>query len=263
MGKQDSRVAWYGAVRLSLSTVERGIIMIRKKIGMVTFLACLMTIIATAGPAQAAAINFTSVTGGFLDGVQRVIGWEFTVSSQDITVDKLGVYDHNQDGLQVAHSVAIYDYLVKIAVVTATVPAGISGTLSGLFRYTSTPATQLNANTKYIIAASWPGNADRMVWSPDIITPPATIVNLSVAPAITLGLMGTGLPPSGRYEDTTSALEFPDKRLLENNTYLPGDPRVALAGPNFTFSTVPLPATLPLLLSGLLRLVALRKCSSK
>jgi hypothetical protein len=125
--------------------------MIRNKTGPVAFLACLIVIIASAGPAQSAAISFTGVTGGFLDGVQRVIGWEFTVGSQDITVEQLGVYDHNQDGLQVAHLVAIYDYLTQTAVVSATVPASSLGTLSGLFRYTSIPSTKLTANTNYII----------------------------------------------------------------------------------------------------------------
>jgi hypothetical protein len=94
-----------------------------------------------------------------------------------------------------------------------------------------------------------------MVWSPDIITPPAAIIDLTVDPAITLGLIGTGLTASARYEDTTSTLEFPDKRLID----LGGINRVVLAGPNFTFSTVPLPTTLPLFCSGLFGLVALRK----
>jgi hypothetical protein len=229
--------------------------MIRDKICPVTFLLCIIVIIASAGPAQSAAISFTGVTGGFVDGVQRVIGWEFTVGSQDITVDPLGVYDHNQDGLQVAHPVAIYDYLTKNAVVSGIVSAGSSGSLSGFFRYVAVTPTLLTANNKYIIAASWGGSADQSVWSPDIITPSAAIIDFTVDPAIILGLIGTGLPPSGRFEDTTSILEFPDKRLGD---VFPGDPRVALVGPNFTLSTVPLPATLPLFFSGLLGL-ALRK----
>ena len=161
-GKQDSRVAWYGAVRLFFQH-RKGNPMIRNKICPVAFVLCIIVIIASAGPAKSAATSFTGVTGGFLDGVQRVIGWKFTLGSQDIKVDQLGVYDHNQDGLQVAHLVAIYDYLTQTAVVTATVPAGTLGTLSGLFRYTSIPSTKLTANTNYIIAASWPASADQMV----------------------------------------------------------------------------------------------------
>jgi hypothetical protein len=39
---------------------------------------------------------------------------------------------------------------------------------------------------------------------PDIGTPSADIIGLSVDPALTLGITGTGLPASGRFLDTTS-----------------------------------------------------------
>jgi hypothetical protein len=188
------------------------------------------------GPARAdVALNFNAVTGGFSDGVPRVIGWEFTVGSQAISVNQLGVFDFGQEPLLTSHDVAIYNYQTELPVVTATVPSGTSAALSGLFRYVSVSPTILPANTSYVIAASWIQNGDPFVWSPSIGTPSADIIGLSVDPAITLGIASTGLPASGRFLDTTSTLQFPTKRLADA---FPGDPRVVLVGPNFTFSAV-------------------------
>jgi hypothetical protein len=135
--------------------------------------------------------------------------------------------------------------------VTAIVPAGTSATLSGLFRYVSVTPTMLQANTGYVIAASWVATADPFAWSPSIGTPSADILNLSVDPAITLGIAASGLPASARYLDTSSTLQFPTKRIAD---FFPGDPRTVFVGPNFTFTPVPVPvpepASLPLLAAG-------------
>jgi hypothetical protein len=74
------------------------------------------------------------------------------------------------------------------------------------------------------------------VWSPAIANPPADLVGLAVDPAITLGLTVSGLPASARYEDTTSVLEFPDKRV---SALFPGDPRTVFIGPNLSFTVLP------------------------
>lgn len=81
--------------------------------------------------AQTPSITFAGVTGGFQDGVPRVVGWEFTTGSQALLVEQLGVYDFQQDGLQTAHDVAIYSNQTHNAIVSATVSAGNSAPLSG------------------------------------------------------------------------------------------------------------------------------------
>jgi PEP-CTERM motif len=201
------------------------------------------------------ALNFSSVTGGFSDGVPRVIGWEFTVGSQAISVATLGVFDFGTNGLIAAHVVAIYDNQTEVAVVTASVPSGTLATLSGLFRYVPVSPTILSANTSYIIAASWVPNADPFVWSPSIGSPSADIVGLTVDPDIILGIASSGKPASGRFEDTTSILQFPTKRIADAS---PGDPRTVFVGPNFdsTISSVPEPSSIAILGSGVLGLLA-------
>jgi hypothetical protein len=209
---------------------------------------------ALAGPSPVRAdlaLSLTGVTGGFVDGVPRVIGWEFTTGSQALSVSQLGVFDFSQDGLLTTHDVAIYNASTHASVVSATVPAGISAPLSGFFREANVAPTVLAPDTGYVIAASWVQNADPFVWSPGIPSPSAAAVNLSVSPSVTLGLTGTGLPASARYEDTTSSLQFPTKRIAD---FFPGDPRAVFIGPNFTFSpvAVPEPSSLTLACAGAL-----------
>lgn len=200
------------------------------------------------------AISFSSVTGGFSDGVPRVIGWEFTTGSQPIPVTHLGVYDHGQDGLAASHAVAIYDFQTQVPIATATVPAGNAAALSGVFRYVPVATISLSPNTEYIIAAGWAPSADQLVWAGGAGASPADINDLSVSPAITLGLSITGLPPSARFEDTTSTLEFPDKRIAVAN---PGDTRTIFVGPNFTF--IPEPGSIALAIFGTFCLIAARR----
>jgi hypothetical protein len=131
------------------------------------------------------AVTFTGVTGGFADGVPRVIGWEFTTGSQPITVNQLGVFDFNQDGHLTSHDVAIYNYLTRAAVVTTTVPSETSAPLSSFFRYESVTPTVLPANTEFVIAASWAPSADQFEWYPAIPSPSAAAVNVTISPAVT------------------------------------------------------------------------------
>lgn len=206
----------------------------------------LLLLLCRSTSAQTSAITFTGVTGGFQDGVPRVIGWEFTTGSQALLVEQLGVFDFQEDGLQMAHDVAIFSNQTHNAIVSATVSTGNSAPLSGFFRYASVSPTLLQADTEYVVAAAWSANGDPFVWTPSIGSPSADIQNLVINPALTLGLTVSGLPASARFEDTTSVLQFPNKRIGD---IFPGDPRTLFVGPNFTFSvaTVPEPGLVGLI----------------
>jgi hypothetical protein len=218
----------------------------RKAVALVV--CCLAMVAAPQCRADMAALDFTAVTGGFVDGVPRVIGWEFTTGPRPLLVKQLGVFDFNGDGLLTSHDIAIYNDQTEAAVVTATVPSGTSAALDGLFRNVSVSPTILQANTGYVIAASWVENADPQVWAPSIGSPSADIVNLTVDPAITLGITASGQPPSARFVDFDATLQFPYKRI--GDVY-PGDPRTVFVGPNFTFDYAPTPEPSSVLLAGL------------
>jgi len=88
-------------------------------------------------------------------------GYRFVVGADDLSVDALGMWDHDADGLLVDHQVAIYtDTGTQLAV--ATVPAGTSGTLVGQYRYTSIAPIILDSGIAYRIAAFFNTGEDYM-----------------------------------------------------------------------------------------------------
>ncbi len=168
----------------------------------------------------------------------RVVGYTFSVS-EALDITALGFYDANQDGLGVAHTVAIYSFGVSDALVTAEVPAGTGGTLDNYFRFVPIAPVQLGAGETYVIVATWPyGAGDPFVWYP-----PSGwgVTSITVDPRITL--LG------GAYSDDTSNLEYPDN-------FVSG---VHYFGPSMqSGATVPEPGTWVLALAGFGLLAARR-----
>ena len=125
-----------------------------------------IAIVSCAGAANAQPIavsngNFNDRFGGF------VIGFEFLVGDNPITINALGVYDKDGDGLGAAHDVGIWDDNVDgVALRTVNVPAGTDGQLEDVFRYMSVEELILEANTSY-----WIGAADFTI---DPFSDPAT-----------------------------------------------------------------------------------------
>ena len=72
----------------------------------------------------------TALTGANFD---QTVGWEFNVVSA-ITVTGLGWYDQGADGLQLAHMVGIWNSTGTTLLTSATVAAGTTDPLDGLFR---------------------------------------------------------------------------------------------------------------------------------
>jgi PEP-CTERM motif len=212
----------------------------------------LLSLTVLSAGADAGMITIDGTNSGFKDGVERVIGWEFTVGNSAILLTELGVFDFNTDGLVDSHQVGVWT-TDKSLVVSGTVSAGTSAPLEGFFRYVDVADVTLAANTRYIIGTTWDANGDELVWDVAIGGAPGfEVTGFSVNPLISLPPPGSG---TGRFNDTSSAFAFPEKTLGSEF----GDPRNALWGPNFKAQAVPEPSSLALLGIGCLALLGVSR----
>ncbi|MBK8040378.1 MAG: DUF4082 domain-containing protein [Verrucomicrobiaceae bacterium] len=166
----------------------------------------------------ATALSFSSYTGSFTDGVGRVIGWEFSTTAAPVQVTHLGFFDEGANGLASSHAVGLYLKSTKALVASVIVPAGTSASLDGFFRMESITPVSLLPATEYVIAASWAANSDPWLWDDGLLG--VSMNDLVISPLITAGTQ------PGRYEDTTSILEFPDLLISGNRNFF--------VGPNLT-----------------------------
>jgi len=164
-------------------------------------------------PVYALSTPAVGFTGGspYLDSRSFNLGYKFTVGANDITVDQLGYYDANQDGLIVSHDVGIFLESNQDLIVSATISNGTTSPLTGFFRYVSITPTALTANTAYSIAGVSLGNTDAYLNSP---------IGLSVNSAITYNVSA--------YAGYDTGLAFPN---------LTDYPSYNVFGGNFTFVT--------------------------
>lgn len=88
------------------------------------------------------------ITGTAVDLVE---GWEFSVA-EPVAVTALGVWDHGKDGLAEPHAVGLWTLSGQL-LASATVPAGIGGTLVDDYRYVPIPPVQLQAEERYVLGA--------------------------------------------------------------------------------------------------------------
>ena len=86
------------------------------------------------------------------------LGWQFTVNKQ-IAVTQLGFWDLGQNGLNDAHSVAIWNSAQSI-LVQASIPGGTTASLAGEFRYVPVTNTILSPGQTYYIASFFLGSAN-------------------------------------------------------------------------------------------------------
>jgi hypothetical protein len=163
-----------------------------------------------------------------------ILGWFFTPDA-NITVTSLGVYDLGAPGFADAHDIGIF-LTTGTSVVTATINAGLSGTLMDGSRFVPVSATELNAGTSYYIVAN---NFDTDTFA-------FGTGHVSYDPAITWNGEGGG---SGENINGT----------LTNFGGQPGN-----LGPNFTFAAaVPEPSYLLLFAVGCVTLLASRRRQSR
>jgi hypothetical protein len=213
-------------------------------------LAAALALAGAISPARAAqpAIEFSSSNGVYLDGFTRLIGWEFSTTS-DVQVTALGWFDWNADGLARDHEVGLWRTDTQTLVASLVVPAGTGATLDGHFRWVdlATPLS-LQAGTSYRIAGLDIGaGGDPHVWDVDIGLG-AHVNGMTVNSALQLGAPGTALG------GLAAGFAFP--------TVTTGGQRAALLGPNLALA-VPEPSSAALLLGGALMLALRRPPRSK
>lgn len=192
-----------------------------------------------AGPA----VSFTSVNGSFLDGLTRMLGWQFTVT-EPLSVSALGWFDLRQDGLARSHEVGLWNRDTQALLGSVVVASGTVGTLDGFFRYTSLgSAVALSSGTTYVIAGLDVGaNGDGHVWTPAIGGFNNEVNGFASDARVSVGPAGTAIGQE------VGGFQFPTASI--------GDTRTAAFGPNFLIAepvvaAIPLPPSVALLVVGL------------
>ena len=205
---------------------------------------------ATAAPQPAIISTGYVPSGGYGIGTPLVgdvtVGWEFT-PLRDIWVTDLGFYDLLQDGLNIPHTVGIWNSQQELLISDTVQPLGAC---YGEYRYVEITPLLLTAGQTYIIGATapvsqrWPP-AFEYDWYPrgwNGLVPLPTVVDavvrIDTADWYYSDLAG-GSPEA--------ALVFPGEHLVPIS---PDIREVHMLAPNFRFTEVPEPATLALLAIG-------------
>ncbi|HSW05446.1 DUF4082 domain-containing protein [Aquabacterium sp.] len=180
-------------------------------------------VVPLAQAAEAPAYAFTG-SGIYFGDAPVTVGFIFT-AQQAMPLSALGFYDHQQDGLNQAHELALFSSSGTL-LATATVAAGTSAPLIGEYRYATLGSTfMLQADTQYVLAAQTEATDGYRFAS-------APLPTLTVDPRITIG------NSAGVYHYGPS-LVFPQTVLYD-----------IYASPNMLLPAVPEPGTWALMLAG-------------
>ena len=180
--------------------------------------------------ALAAAIDLTRIDFEY-GGSDLTIGWKFSVTAPT-SIEALGVYDSEQDGLIGAMPVALWLASGGAPLVQTTVPAGTAAALDGYFRFAPVTSTALTPGVEYIVGSHLDSDlATSLFGGNGIVDPRVSVID-------------------ARYSSFGSGFGFPDQTDL-------GTDGAAFLGGNFQLTTVPLPAAAWLFGSGLAGLAGL------
>ena len=182
--------------------------------------------------AQAAAIDLTEIVFEY-DSSGLTLGWRFSVATPT-SIETLGVYDSNQDGLAGPAQVGLWLASGGAPLVQTTVAAGTSAALDGYFRFTPVTSTPLTPGVEYLVGSHLDGgDATSFFDGNGIVDPRVTVID-------------------ARYSSFGSGFGFPDQTD-------PGTDGAAYLGGNFQLTPVPLPAAAWLFGSALVGLGSLTR----
>lgn len=185
---------------------------------------------------SAAAIDLTQIDFEY-DSSAWTLGWKFSVTAPT-SIEALGVYDSNQDGLAGPAQVALWLASGGAPLVQTMVPAGTDAALDGYFRFVPVTSTVLTPGVEYIVGAHLDGDlATAFFGGNGLVDPRVSVIDV-------------------RYSSFGSGFGFPDRTD-------PGTDGAAFLGGNIQLTAVPLPATAWLFGSGVAGLAGLAKWRSR
>lgn len=178
--------------------------------------------------ASAAAIDLTQIDFEY-DSSAWTLGWKFSVTAPT-SIEALGVYDSNQDGLAGPAEVGLWLASGGAPLIQTTVAAGTDAALDGYFRFAPVTSTALTPGIEYIVGSYLDGgDATALFNGNGIVDPRVTVIDVRYSP----------------FGSATFA--FPSETD-------PGTEGSAFLGGNFQLTPVPLPAAAWLFGSGLISL---------
>lgn len=184
-----------------------------------------------ASQAAAPAVQLVS-PGNTFDGSGYTLGFQFEVT-EPVTVVALGVFDHDQDGLEAAADVALWLDIDGTVLSSAVVPGGNSAGLDGYFRQVAVTPVLLTPGILYVVGAALNGG-------------------LATSLDIGEGSVGSFDPRLTGIVDRSwdAGFDFPLGSDFQSGAWL---------GANFQLAPVPEPAAAGLLAMGLLALAWRRR----
>jgi len=115
------------------------------------FLQVLTAALLSANSTQAATVGYTSSGGTAEPNVGYNLGIRFT-PNQAFSIDSLGVYDNNGDGLSAPREVDLWRWSDEFLLASVTIGAGTVGTLDSGFRFAPITPVALTAGQLYIVS---------------------------------------------------------------------------------------------------------------
>jgi len=198
-----------------------------RRCGVLFLVAGLILTVAATGAQASLAVDFTSPTTDFTNG-NWSLGWKFTVN-EPVLVTALGFYDDQTNDLTELHDVAIFDAAQQVVVSGQVAPGD---PLISWWRWTGVTPTVLVPQMEYQIAAVT--GTENYTWLP---------TGFVVDPRVNYLL-------DSYFSAASGVLTYPDS----------SSQTVGMFGPNFAMeSVIPAPASVLLLIPGLMSLVGFRR----